>query len=149
MSLPFPLPASESYNLDPIGNRRSSGGVSQSAAGTHNRLQTDGTFNYTYDNEGNTTRRTRIVGGQVTEYTWDHRNRLTSVIDRVSATGAKTQQVEYIYDAFDQLTGKRVSTQFDASGQPRSPLRARPGGSMTGGYQHRANQRSGRANDTG
>jgi YD repeat-containing protein len=76
---------------------------------------TDGTFNYTYDNEGNTTRRTRIVGGQVTEYTWDHRNRMTSVIDRVSATGSKTQQVEYVYDAFDQLTGKRVSTQFDTT----------------------------------
>jgi len=118
MTLPFPLPASESYNLDSNGNRNTCGGASQSASGTHNRLQFDGTFNYTYDNEGNTTRRTRIVGGQVTDYAWDHRNRLSSVTDRVSAAGAKTQQVEYIYDAFDQLTGKRVSTQFNASGTP-------------------------------
>jgi len=118
MSLPFPLPASESYNLDSNGNRRTSTGTSQSASGTHNRLQTDGTFNYTYDNEGNTTRRTRIVGGQVTDYAWDHRNRLTSVTDRVSSAGAKSQQVEYIYDAFDQLTGKRVSTQFNTAGTP-------------------------------
>ena len=116
LSLPFPLQANETYNLDANGNRRTLGGVSQSAAGTHNRLQTDGTFNYIYDNEGNTTKRTRIVGGQVTEYTWDHRNRLTRVIDRVSATGAKTQQIEYIYDAFDQLTGKRVATQFNPDG---------------------------------
>jgi len=79
-------------------------------------LQTDGTFNYTYDSEGNTTRRTRILSGKVTDYTWDHRNRLTSVTDRVSGTGVKTQQVEYIYDAFNQLTGERVATQFDGLG---------------------------------
>lgn len=113
MTLPF-APANESYNLDANGNRNTSSGTSQSALGTHNRLQSDGTFTYTYDNEGNTTRRTRIVGGQYTEYVWDHRNRLTSVIERTSA-GTKTQQVDYIYDAFDQLTGKRFATQFNAT----------------------------------
>lgn len=108
MTLPNPLPAAESYNLDANGNRRTATGVSQSAAGTHNRLQTDGTFNYIYDNEGNTTRRTRIVGGQVTDYTWDHRNRLTSVTERVSATGAITKRTEFVYDLFNQRVGKRL-----------------------------------------
>lgn len=108
LTLPNPLPAAESYNLDANGNRRTATGVSQSAAGTHNRLQTDGSFNYIYDNEGNVTRRTRIVGGQVTDYTWDHRNRLTSVTERVSATGAITKKVEYVYDLFDQRVGKRL-----------------------------------------
>ena len=45
MTLPFALPVPESYNVDANGNRKSSTGVSQSAPGTHNRLQTDGTFN--------------------------------------------------------------------------------------------------------
>jgi len=37
----------ESYNVDLSGNRRTPGSVSQSANGTHNRLQTDRRFNYT------------------------------------------------------------------------------------------------------
>jgi hypothetical protein len=38
--------------------------------------QADGTFNYTYDNEGNTLTKTRIATGAVTEFVWAHRNRL-------------------------------------------------------------------------
>ncbi len=108
MTLPNPLPTAESYNLDANGNRRTAAGVSQSAAGTHNRLQSDGTYSYIYDPEGNVTRRTKISGGQVTDYAWDHRNRLVSVTEKVSATGAITKKTEYIYDAFDQRVGKRL-----------------------------------------
>jgi len=54
--------------------------------------KTDGRFNYTYDNEGNVTRQTRLVGGAMTDYTWDHRNRLSAVIQRANATGPITQQ---------------------------------------------------------
>ncbi|XZE43934.1 RHS repeat-associated core domain-containing protein [Pirellulaceae bacterium SH467] len=107
LSMPF-SPTAESYNLDENGNRKSSGGASQSASGTHNRLQTDGTYNYTYDNEGNVTRRTKISDNTVTDYTWDYRNRLATVTDKVSASGATLKQVEYTYDAFDQRTAKRV-----------------------------------------
>ena len=107
---PFTIPTAESYNLDDNGNRKSSGGASQSASGTHNRLQTDGTYNYEYDAEGNTTKRTLIATGEVTDYTWDHRNRLVSVTEKVSASGAVTQKVEFIYDAFDQRVGKRIDT---------------------------------------
>jgi RHS repeat-associated protein len=110
ITLPNPLPAAESYNLDANGNRRTAGGTSQSAAGTHNRLQSDGTFAYDYDNEGNVTRRTRTSNGQVTDYTWDHRNRMTSVTDKVTATGATTKKTEFIYDAFDQRVGKRLDS---------------------------------------
>ncbi|MCU0718040.1 MAG: hypothetical protein MUD03_18130, partial [Pirellula sp.] len=109
LSMPF-SPTAESYNLDENGNRKSSGGASQSASGTHNRLQTDGTYNYTYDNEGNVTRRTKISDSTVTDYTWDYRNRLATVTDKVSASGATLKQVEYTYDAFDQRTAKRVDT---------------------------------------
>jgi len=37
-----------------------------------------------------------------------HRNRLTSVQDRVSATGAVLKTVQYSYDAFDRRTIKRL-----------------------------------------
>ncbi len=114
MTLPFTLPASESYNLDLDGNRRTSGGVSQSANGTQNQLQTDGTYNYSYDNEGNTTRRTVISTGAVTDYAWDHRNRLASVFERPSAAAETTKRTTFVYDAFDRRMGKRLDTNGDA-----------------------------------
>ncbi len=106
------MPTNETYTFDSNGNRKSTAGASQSANGTFNRLQTDGTYNYQYDNEGNTIKRTLISSGAVTEYVWDHRNRLTTVTERVSATGATTKKTEYVYDAFDQRIGKK----FDADG---------------------------------
>ncbi len=112
LATPF-APPSETYGtdmngnfgLDANGNRKSStNGASQSTPGTHNRLQTDGTYNYLYDNEGNVTKRTKIIGGTVTDYTWDHRNRLATVT--TNDTG--TKKTEYTYDAFDRRTAKRV-----------------------------------------
>ena len=111
LAAPTFLPVAEGYQLDANGNRRSSTGASQSAAGTHNQLQTDGTFNYTYDNEGNTTRKTAIAGGAYTEYVWNHRNQLTAVIDRTSA-GVQVKRSDYTYDAFDRRTLDR----YDAPG---------------------------------
>ncbi|WP_162006864.1 RHS repeat-associated core domain-containing protein [Roseimaritima sediminicola] len=115
LSQPFGLASSESYDFDAGGNRKSSGGQSQSAANTHNQLQTDGTYNYTYDDEGNTLSKTSIATGEVTEYAWDHRNRMVLVTERASAGGAITQQVEFIYDAFDQRVGKRVDSDGDGT----------------------------------
>jgi RHS repeat-associated protein len=102
------IPTDEAYSYDATGNRLSSTGTSQSSNGSHNRLQTDGTYNYLYDNEGNTTRRTHIATGAVTNYTWDHRNRLATVVERVSVSGAITKQTQFTYDAFDNRVAKRV-----------------------------------------
>lgn len=115
MTPPFGLPGGEGYDFDAGGNRQGSGGTPQSATGTHNQLQTDGAYNYTYDGEGDTLTRTHITNGSVTEYTWDHRNRLRSVTDRVSASGSVTQRVDYIYDAFDQRIGKRLDADGNSS----------------------------------
>jgi len=112
LAAPSPLPATESYNVDLNGNRRTSGGVSQSASGTHNRLQTDGTFNYTYDNEGNTLAKTRIATGAVTQFSWDHRNRLTAVRERAGANAVVSKETIYAYDVFDRKTLDR----FDSDG---------------------------------
>ena len=45
----------ESYAYDANGNRLTSSSVSTSADATHNRQQSDGTHNFTYDNEGTST----------------------------------------------------------------------------------------------
>jgi RHS repeat-associated protein len=73
----------EFYTYDANGNRTNSGYIT----GDHNRLLADGTYNYEYDAEGNRTRRTEIATGEVTEYHWDHRNRLVRVSTRTTDTG--------------------------------------------------------------
>ena len=86
-------------NYDANGNRTSTGYI----VGTGNRMLSDGMYTYQYDAEGNTTRRTCIADGSVTDYTWDYRNRLTEVTDRPSVNGTPTQVVDYIYDVNNHL----------------------------------------------
>jgi len=50
----------ETYNYDPAGNRTGSG----YQTGPANRLQSDGTYNYTYDAEGNLIQKTEIATGK-------------------------------------------------------------------------------------
>ena len=85
--------SNESYGYDANGNRN----TNNFTVGTNNRLTSDGTFNYTYDNEGNRMTKTAISGGAVTSYTWDHRNRLTQAV-----TPATT--VTYAYDYLNRMT---------------------------------------------
>lgn len=89
---PFAVPANENYLFDANGNRKSASGTAQSAAGTQNRLQTDGTYSYTYDAEGNTTQRANMATGAVTDYGYTYKNWLTSVTERALAGGAMTKR---------------------------------------------------------
>ncbi|NJM99046.1 MAG: RHS repeat-associated core domain-containing protein [Phormidesmis sp. RL_2_1] len=75
--------------------------------GEHNRLLSDGTYNYSYDNEGNRTRRIKIATGEITEYGWDTRNRMTSVVTKASG-GSVIKAVEYTYDVYDRRIAKSV-----------------------------------------
>ena len=93
----------EAYSYDANGNRTSGGTVT----GANNQLLSDGTYSYQYDGEGNRTRRTEIVTGKVTEYVWDYRNRLASVLFK-DAGGVVTKTIDYIYDGNNQRIGKRI-----------------------------------------
>ena len=77
--------------------------------GTGNRLLNDGTYSYQYDDEGNRTKRTKTATGEVTEYEWDFRNRLTKVTEK-DASGNVTKVVEYTYDVFNRRIAKEVDT---------------------------------------
>jgi RHS repeat-associated protein len=94
----------EAYGYDANGNRTMIG----YATGDNNLVLSDGLYDYQYDAEGNRTRRTHIASGEVTEYHWDHRNRLTQVVTK-DATHTVLQTVEYHYDIFNRLVGKSVA----------------------------------------
>jgi RHS repeat-associated protein len=111
------LPA-EAYSYDANGNRTSS---AQSAGaivtGPDNQLQSDGTFTYQYDGEGNLVKRTTVATGAVRTFQYDFHGRLTSVTD-TDAKGNVTQQVVYTYNALGQriaetVTDGNVQTQTD------------------------------------
>ena len=93
----------EAYSYDANGNRTNTG----YGTGANNRLLTDGVYNYSYDDEGNRTKRVEIATGKVTEYVWDYRNRLASVVFK-DAGGAVTRTTEYAYDIDNRRIGKKV-----------------------------------------
>jgi RHS repeat-associated protein len=113
----------EGYTYDDNGNRElvSRDGVTNQdwVVDPNNQLADDGKFTYDYDAEGNQISRTRknpALHDQFrTEFTWDHRNRLTKVTFKRNATSGGqattdpaqmvvTGTVEYYYDMFNRWT---------------------------------------------
>jgi RHS repeat-associated protein len=99
----------ESYVYDDNGNRITANGASYTI-GLNNRIESDGTFNYTYDAEGNITLITDVATGDYRELEWDHRNRLVKVT-QFDSNDAEQWRVEYVYDAFNRLVSR---TEFTA-----------------------------------
>jgi len=106
----------EEYSYDENGNRTMTGYVT----GDLNQLLSDGTFDYTYDLEGNLLTKTRISDGEVTEYTWDHRQRLVHVVVK-EADEDIIKEVWYTYDVFD----RRIGVIEDADGAGQDPATER------------------------
>ena len=91
----------ESYTYDANGNRVVVNGNTYTT-GTNNELTSDGDYTYTYDAEGNRTSKTNSAGTERELYTWDYRNRLTTVTKQTFNTETQTwttvQVIEYTYD---------------------------------------------------
>ena len=102
----------ESYSYDDNGNRTNDGYVT----GENNQLLSDGTYNYEYDAEGNRVKQNEIATGDVTEYQWDYRNRLTSVVTFDSDDNVISDS-DYTYDAFNRRTVKSVDGDGDGAGE--------------------------------
>jgi RHS repeat-associated protein len=75
-------------------------------------------YSYDYDAEGNRSKRTELATGKVDEYTWDYRNRLTSVVGK-NVYGVVTQTVSYEYDVND-LRVKKIVDGSIAQGASRA-----------------------------
>jgi RHS repeat-associated protein len=109
-------PTAETYSYDAAGNRSGANGASYSNT-ANNRLSSDGTYNYLYDDEGNITRKTLIANANVvTYYSYDHRNRLTG-LSEFNQYGTNVKNVAYAYDVFD----RRVQKSIDPDGGGAQP----------------------------
>jgi RHS repeat-associated protein len=111
----------ERYSYDANGNRTGAGYV----VGPDNQLLCDGTYRYTYDADGN--RASRFVWtdadldgqidqsekSQITEYSWDARNRLAVVTKRAAADGPATEIDQYFYDLENRWIGETIDTDGD------------------------------------
>ena len=70
--------------------------------GAGNLLLSDGTYDYTYDAEGNQITATDIATGAVTTNTWDDRNRQVGMTVH-GCHGACDESGDVPYNALDQL----------------------------------------------
>ncbi|MFO0969474.1 MAG: SBBP repeat-containing protein [Gemmataceae bacterium] len=100
--------SSTSYSFDLNGNRTMTG----YSTGTDNRLSTDGTWNYDYDDEGNTISKTNISTGEVWQFSYDHNNRLIEAEHKPSSSGSVDLRITFVID----VLGNRVERDYDADG---------------------------------
>ncbi len=113
--------ADETYTYDANGNRTSATG-SASVVGTDNQLLSDGTYRYSYDAEGN--RIAKFIDTDadglldegdtnITQYTWDARNRLMEVTSYATYGGSASQVVDYFYDAENRWIAETIDADGD------------------------------------
>jgi RHS repeat-associated protein len=99
----------EQFDYDINGNRDGDGYDTDE----NNLMSQSPDYTYQYDNENNRVRRDH-TDGSYTSYEYDHRNRLTSLIE-FDLTGTKVKEVEYDYDVFNNRTEKRLDLDGDGS----------------------------------
>jgi RHS repeat-associated protein len=88
----------ENYSYDPVGNRNPLSQTYDSG----NRLLDDGTYTYTYDHDGNMTKKVKKVGSDTTTYSYNSEDQLIGVV-------TPTQTISYKYDALGRRIEKNVA----------------------------------------
>ena len=94
----------ESYSYDSGGNRTMTGYTT----GVGNELLASPGATYAYDAEGNLAAKTETSTGNVWSYTYDIRNRMTGVTEKISG-GTVIYQASYTYDALDRRIATNVN----------------------------------------
>jgi RHS repeat-associated protein len=75
---PEPTATLETFSYDPVGNRTTDADYSNYAHNTNNQLTSYDSITFTYDKNGNLTRKTQN-GTDITTYTFDYENRITRI----------------------------------------------------------------------
>ena len=94
--------------FDANGNRTMAGYVT----GPDNRLLSDGTWNYGFDNEGNVVTKTSIATGDTWAFGYDAKNRMVSAEHR-DVTGVLLLKARFTYDVYDHRISEIIT---DANG---------------------------------
>src|SRR5215468_2940860 len=69
--------------------------------GADNQLTNNGTYTYTYDNEGNLTKKSKGANAETWTFTYDNRNQMTGVTERSTDGGGTLLFVgTYAYDVY-------------------------------------------------
>src|SRR5581483_11259100 len=106
---------SHTYTYDDAGTRASIDSTNYTP-GDDNQIDSDGTWNYSYDNEGNMTGKEDPVTGEKWTYGYDHHNELIKVEHQATATDPVDLRVEFKYDALGNRVEKSVDLDGDGSG---------------------------------
>lgn len=75
----------------------------------------DGTWTYTYDDEGNMTKKSQGASAETWNYGYDNENHLTSVEKHATDGGTLQLKVEYKYNALSLRIEKKVDSNGDGS----------------------------------
>jgi len=109
------------YDYDFNGNRVIANGSNYTTS-TNNELTSDGVWSYTYDDEGNRISKQNSTHREL--YTWDYRNRLTSVTKQTynaeTGTWENVQIVEYAYDYNNVWIRKVLDSNGDGTADSKS-----------------------------
>ena len=92
----------EGFTYDEVGNRLSEQGGSPWQYSVANRLESDGEFDYQYDENGNRVSKTPVGATEGTSYTWTPENYLESI------TKPDGSSVFYRYDGSGRRINKRI-----------------------------------------
>src|SRR5262249_18017098 len=76
------------------------------------QLTNDGTWTYTYDAEGNLTKKSKGASLETWEFSYDNVDHMTSAKKEATDGGTVQMQATYTYNAF----GNRIQTEVDADG---------------------------------
>src|SRR5262249_54202069 len=82
------------------------------ATGPGNQLTSDGTWTYSYDAEGNLTKKTKGASAETWTYGYDHLNHMVWAEKRATDGGTLQMRADYKYDGF----GDRVEKDVDPDG---------------------------------
>lgn len=100
----YSVQENEFFSYDLVGNRVGDDYV----IGPNNQLESDGTYEYFYDHEGNLIRKSEILTGNYTLYEYDHRNRLVRATEFTSDGSSVLSDTEYRYDMFNNRVAMTV-----------------------------------------
>ena len=91
--------------------------------GANNRTTNDGVYTYTFDAEGNVTKKSKGASADTWTFSYNNANQLTGVEDRSSDGGTLVMKATYTYDANGNRLESDVWTSSSCQGALKTSQR--------------------------